>query len=179
MRRLICTFVVRIWHKTRFRMTWPNPFTPGGLFYPCSLALSPYEPPHYKTNKMACVPSEDSDQPGHPPSLIRVFAVCMKKAWAFNYPLSAQQRLWSDWADALDDLESSLGAVILFVLSLIMLCMDYFIFITLYRNACILCRHRPCRSGATICDNQSGPTVFAKWDTGHYYFFFFFFLIWV
>ena len=29
-----------------------------------------YEPPHDKTNKMACVPSEDSDQPGHPPSLI-------------------------------------------------------------------------------------------------------------
>ena len=23
MRRLICAFVVRIWHKTRFRMTWP------------------------------------------------------------------------------------------------------------------------------------------------------------
>ena len=33
------------------------------------------EPPHDKTNKMACVPSEDSDQPGHPSSLIRVFAV--------------------------------------------------------------------------------------------------------
>ena len=35
------------------------------------------EPPHDKTNKMACAPSEDSDQPqpGHPPSLIRVFAV--------------------------------------------------------------------------------------------------------
>ena len=32
-----------------------------------------YEPPHEKTNKMACVPSEDSDQPGHPPSLTRVF----------------------------------------------------------------------------------------------------------
>ena len=29
-----------------------------------------YEPPHDKTNKMACAPSEDSDQPGHPPSLI-------------------------------------------------------------------------------------------------------------
>ena len=26
--------------------------------------------------KMARVPSKDSDQPGHPPSLIRVFAVC-------------------------------------------------------------------------------------------------------
>ena len=26
-----------------------------------------------------CAPSEDSDQPGHPPSLIKVFTVCMKK----------------------------------------------------------------------------------------------------
>ena len=33
------------------------------------------EPPHDKSNEMACAPSEDSDQPGHPPSLIRVFAV--------------------------------------------------------------------------------------------------------
>ena len=24
MRRLICAFVVRIWHKTRFRSTWPR-----------------------------------------------------------------------------------------------------------------------------------------------------------
>ena len=31
---------------------------------------------------MVCAPSEDSDQPGHPPSLIRVFAVRMKKAWS-------------------------------------------------------------------------------------------------
>ena len=28
------------------------------------------EPPHDKTNKMTCVPSEDSDQPGNLPSLI-------------------------------------------------------------------------------------------------------------
>ena len=33
------------------------------------------EPTHDKINKMTCAPSEDSDQPGHPPSLIRVFAV--------------------------------------------------------------------------------------------------------
>ena len=33
------------------------------------------EPPQDKTNKMACAPSEDSDQPGHPPSLIRAFTV--------------------------------------------------------------------------------------------------------
>ena len=34
-----------------------------------------FEPPHDKTYKMDCAPSEDSDQPGHPPSLIGVFAV--------------------------------------------------------------------------------------------------------
>ena len=34
------------------------------------------EPKHDKTNKMTCAPSEDSNQPGHPPSLIRVFALC-------------------------------------------------------------------------------------------------------
>ena len=62
-------------------------------------------PPHHKTNKMICAPSEDSDQPGHPPSLIRGFAVRMKKDWVLNsYPLSAQRRLWWDWADAQVDL---------------------------------------------------------------------------
>ena len=53
---------------------------------------------------MACAPSEDSDQPGHPSSLIRVFAIRMKKALILSYPLSAQRRLWSDWADAQADL---------------------------------------------------------------------------
>ena len=38
-------------------------------------ALSECEPPYDKTNKMAFALSEDSDQPGHRPSLIRVFAV--------------------------------------------------------------------------------------------------------
>ena len=51
-------------------------------------------------NKMACAPSEDSDQPRHPPSLIGVFAVRMKKAWVLGYLLSTQHGLWSDWADA-------------------------------------------------------------------------------
>ena len=30
------------------------------------------EPEHGKINKMACAPSEDSNQPGHPPSIIKV-----------------------------------------------------------------------------------------------------------
>ena len=40
-----------------------------------------YEPHHDKTNKMACAPSEDSDELGHPLSPIRVLAVHTKKAW--------------------------------------------------------------------------------------------------
>ena len=32
----------------------------------CTKSL--YEPPRDKTNKMACAPREDSDQPGHPPA---------------------------------------------------------------------------------------------------------------
>ena len=57
------------------------------------------ESPHDKTNKMTA-PSEDYDQP----SLIRVFAVRMKKAWVLSYPLSAQRRHWSDWVNTLADL---------------------------------------------------------------------------
>ena len=41
---------------------------------------------------------------GHPPSLIRVFAVRMKKPWVLSYPLSAQRRLWSDWVESQADL---------------------------------------------------------------------------
>ena len=48
------------------------------------------EPRHDKTNKMSVRPTK--------PSLIRVFAVRMKKPWVLSYPLSAQWRLWSDWA---------------------------------------------------------------------------------
>ena len=58
----------------------------------------------WQNQQNECAPSEDSDQPGHPPSLIRVFAVRMKKPWILSYPMSAQRRLWSDWADAQADL---------------------------------------------------------------------------
>ena len=47
------------------------------------------EPPHDKTNKMTCAPSKDSDRPGHPPSLIRVFALRTKKPCVLSFPLSA------------------------------------------------------------------------------------------
>ena len=61
---------------------------------------STFEPAHDNTFKMACAPCEDSDQPGHPPSLIRVFA--MRSVVAKGPMLSScgQRRFWSDWADA-------------------------------------------------------------------------------
>ena len=51
------------------------------------------EPLHAKTNEMPCALSEDSEQPGHPPSMIRVFAVRKRKPWILNYPLSGRGRL--------------------------------------------------------------------------------------
>ena len=57
----------------------------------------------WQNQQCRCAPCEDSDQPWHPPSLIRVFAVRMKKSWVLSYPLSTQPRLWSDWADAQAD----------------------------------------------------------------------------
>ena len=48
----------------------------------------------WQNQQCGCAPSNDSDQPGHPPSLIKVFAVRMKKAWVLSYPLSAKRRLF-------------------------------------------------------------------------------------
>ena len=45
-------------------------------------------------------PSEDSDQPGHPPSLIRVFTVHSKDSQGSKASSCGQRRLWSDWANA-------------------------------------------------------------------------------
>ena len=48
--------------------------------------------------------AKPQDETEHSSSPIRVFAVHMKKAWVLSYPLSAQRRLWSDWAGAKADL---------------------------------------------------------------------------
>ena len=69
---------------------------------PKFVSRTSFKPPHDKTNKMAYAPSKDSDQPGHPPSLIRVR---MKKPRVLSYPMSAHRRFWCPgWS------ECSLGA---------------------------------------------------------------------
>ena len=69
-----------------------------GLFYP------EHEKQKHQLNCTVCIQQKDLDQPGHLPSLIRDFAVRMKKGWSLSYPLNAQRRLRSDWADAQTDL---------------------------------------------------------------------------
>ena len=58
---------------------------------PLSSQNETYVLKHDKTNKITCVSSEDSDQPGNLPSLIRVFAVHRKKPWVPGYQFRAQQ----------------------------------------------------------------------------------------
>ena len=74
------------------------------------------QPQHDKNNKINCTPSEDSDQPGHPPSLIRVFAVRMKKVLGSLATHLAHSEDWSDWVDAHADLSVCWVHVILLVL---------------------------------------------------------------
>ena len=50
-----------------------------------------------------CAPSEDSDEPRHPPSLIRVFAVRSMGSLGHQVSSCGQRRLWSDWADSQAD----------------------------------------------------------------------------
>ena len=66
--------------------------------------LSLNEPQHDKIHRMTCVPIEDSDKPGHSPSLIRVFAMHFMGSLGPKLSSGGQQRLWSDWADAQADL---------------------------------------------------------------------------
>ena len=59
-----------------------------------------FEPQHDKNHQNGCAPSEDSDQPRHPPSLIRVFAL----VWSES-SLSAWRKLGSlatHWAHSED-----------------------------------------------------------------------------
>ena len=53
-------------------------------------------PVHDKTYKVACAPSEDSDQPGHPVWSVRCLH-SLATQWAHS-------KDWSDWADAQADL---------------------------------------------------------------------------
>ena len=50
-----------------------------------------FEPPHDKNNKMTFVPRKDSDQPGYPSSLIKVFAVRSLGSLGRNFASGGQR----------------------------------------------------------------------------------------
>ena len=64
--------------------------------------LSFDSPVHHNISLWAS--NEESDQPAHPRSLIRVFVVRMIKLCTLGYPKCAQGRFWWDCADAQADL---------------------------------------------------------------------------
>ena len=53
---------------------------------------------------LTCAPNEDSNQPAHPRSLIRIFIVRMTKLCIICNPKCVQWRFWSDCANAQADL---------------------------------------------------------------------------
>ena len=106
---------------------------------------------------MACASSEDWDQPAHAPNLIRVFAVCMKKAWILSYPLSAHWRLWSDWADAQADL-SHCWAHRYFV-CFVMRRLNMFLWRTVENYPLTINKYLPC-----LCYWSESPWLSPKWQ---------------
>ena len=115
---------LRIWSETmRSKLTQFDYSLDLGLYVrnlPISLLISHLiwgdwcktkkenEPAHVKTNKLACAPSEDINQPGHLSSLI---SLCCEIKWEARPKLSScgQLRLiWLGWCPGWSD--SSLGA---------------------------------------------------------------------
>ena len=58
----------------------------------------------WQTQQNDSAPCEDSDQPGHRPSLIWVFTVRFMGSQEPRLSSCGQRRLWSDWANAQADL---------------------------------------------------------------------------
>ena len=79
---------------------WGFQLLPRG---PANINVSENEPRHDKTNNVAVRPAKTQISLGICP-VWSVFAVRMKRPCVLSYPLSAQRRLWSDWADAQADL---------------------------------------------------------------------------
>ena len=100
-------FKASIHHVCSFRDDRSSPFFLILLFWQTTWVTNPLISDciwaaTWQNQQIGCVPCKGSDQPWHLPS--RLWSVCMKKAWVLSYPLSAQRRLWSDWADAQADL---------------------------------------------------------------------------
>ena len=76
------------------------------------LHLLPFKLQHDKANKMTCAPSEDSDQAGHPHSMIRAYVVRMKKPCVLSLVSTERTHAGnSNWALALSHMSSLVGCI--------------------------------------------------------------------
>ena len=94
--RLFCWFC----HAAAQISLFPFPTEFGSIWHwqQCSWTAS------WQNQQNDYAPSNDSDQPKHLPSLIRVFTVCSMGSSGTKLSSCGQRRLWSDWADAQADL---------------------------------------------------------------------------
>ena len=101
-----CFETSQFWSKKRIRVFLMMRDVPPNICATEGIFLNILnEPRHDKTSKVSVRPAKTQISLGiRMPSLIRVFAVRMKKSWVISYTLSAQRRLWSDWAIAQTDL---------------------------------------------------------------------------
>ena len=94
MHRKIWASTLRVWHNDVFLTLWCI----------CSFqSIRRDESQREETYLLTCAPTEDLNQPTHPHSLIRVFAVRMRKLYILGYPKCAQWRFWSDCANVQSD----------------------------------------------------------------------------
>ena len=82
-------------HNVKFCFSWKN-----------------YQTQRQKTYLRTCIPSEDSDQPAHSRSLIRIFTGSILDSQGCKVCSSGQRRLWSVRHDAQVLLSSSLGTYV-------------------------------------------------------------------
>ena len=68
------------------------------------ILIKTFEPMHDKTYNKICVTRKDSDQPVHPPSMVRGLVFSSLKSPESVESTCDQRRFWSDCADAQADL---------------------------------------------------------------------------
>ena len=124
MRRFIWAFAIRIWHLSAFCLVARHLLkmaltSPGNLMKKGNGGHSNYyvsdldtvdrgqvtmEPWRQKAYIQTCAHSEDSDQPAHSRSLIRIFTGRILDSQGCEDSSCGQRRLWSDRAEAQSDL---------------------------------------------------------------------------
>ena len=102
--------------------------------------LRKYEPPHDKTNKMTFALSEDSDQPGHPPSLISLRSL-HEETLGHQLPTEHTAKTLIRLRGCPGWSESLLGAQI--ILSVLSLDGSYHTYILIFKNTSLhmQCKH--------------------------------------